>query len=134
MTSEKLSLIRTGMFAVTGLVCAAYAGMAILGNTPNPFGPWIPGVLGFGTGVMILLATLAAGRKATAQAMDEGYRADSQRAQQVGYWVALWMYPVFAVFLWQELLDWPTAFAAMGTLTGAAYLLPAVWFELRGRV
>mgnify|MGYP000651611222 CR=1 FL=1 len=132
--SEKLASLRIVLFGVTGAVCTAYALMAVVQGRPDPFLPWIPGFFGILSAALIVIAARAAGRAQAAQAMDEGYMVDNHRAQRFGYWVAVSLYPLFALIVWQGLIDWPTAFAAMGTLTGAAYLLGFVWFDLQGRI
>lgn len=133
LTSENLSNIRALVLGATGLICLAYAVLALLWGRPDPFSSWIPGLAGFMSAAIISIAALTAGRKNTERAADEGYRADNHRAQRISYWIALLLYPVFALFLANGLIDWSVAFAAMGTLTGAAFLLLFVFFDMRGR-
>ena len=52
----------------------------------------------------------------------------------MAYWVALLLYPIFGLLLSFGWVAPGVAFAAMGTLTGAAFLLLFVWFDLRGRL
>ena len=48
---------------------------------------------------------------------------DKRRAEAHAFWIALMMYPIFGILMTTGAVALPTAFAAMGTLTGAAYLL-----------
>lgn len=133
LTSDSLANIRTFVLGGTGIICLVYACMALLLGRPDPMPFWIPGLAGLCSGIIITLAARAAGPRNTEQAVDEGYLADTHRAQRFAYWVSLLLYPVFGLLLMQGWVSWSVAFAAMGTLTGAAYLLLFVWFDLQGR-
>lgn len=133
LSSQNLSNIRTFVLGGTGLICLAYAVLAMLWGRPDPFPSWIPGLAGFGSAAIISIAAIVAGRSKTAQAVDEGYVADTHKAQQISYWIALLLYPAFGLLLWSGWVTWQVAFAAMGTLTGAAFLLLFVLFDLRGQ-
>ena len=85
---------------------------------PDPFPFWIPGILGLISAALIFALAAAAGRNTAQQALDEGYIMDKRRAEAQAFWVALMLYPIFGLFMGAVAL--PTAFAAMGTLTGAA--------------
>lgn len=125
--------IRVIVFGLTGLVCLLYALLAVLNGRPDPFSPWIPGIFGVVSALVVMVATYSAGPRNAAMAGDEGFSHDFQRAQGVGYWTALMLYPVFGYLLSQGMVSFAVAFAAMGTLTAAAFLLPFVWFDLKGR-
>ena len=132
--SELFAVTRVVMFGLTGLACLIYAGLALATGNPVPMPAWIPGGLGALSALILWITGSAIGDTASAQAMDEGYDADVTRAQQIGFWVAILLYPIFSVFLMMGFVDWPVAFAAMGTLTGATFLLLFVLFDLRGRL
>ena len=58
---------------------------------------------------------------------------DKRCAEAHAFWIALMLYPIFGPsWPWAQ-LPCPTAFAAMGTLTGAAYLLLFTYYDAMGR-
>lgn len=132
-SEESFSIIRACVLGLTGLLCLTYAGLALLLGRPDPMPWWIPGAAGLASVVVVWGVALVAGHREAARASDEGYGADNGRAMQLAFWVALLLYPAFALPLHERWLAWPTAFAAMGTLTGATYLLLFAWFGLRLR-
>ncbi len=71
--------------------------------------------------------------RSASAATDEGYFADWGRAQRHAYWVAIALYPLFAVFMALDWVDYREAFAAMGTLTGGSVLAFFVAYDLKGR-
>lgn len=123
ISTDTLSTFRRIMFAITGLTCLAYAGLALVQMRPDPFPFWIPGILGLISAALIFALAAAAGRNTAQQAFDEGYIMDKRRAEAQAFWVALMLYPIFGLFMATGAVALPTAFAAMGTLTGAAYPL-----------
>jgi len=133
LTSDSLSTFRRIMFAITGLTCLAYAVLALLQMRPDPFPFWIPGILGLISAALIFALASAAGRKSAQQAFDEGYIMDKRRAEAHAFWIALMLYPIFGVLMAMGAVALPTAFAAMGTLTGAAYLLLFTYYDAMGR-
>ena len=133
MTDEMIANIRLGTLGITGLVCAAYGILALATAHPAPMPAWIPGGFGFASAIAITLAARIAPATAVRMAMDESYDYDNHRAQRFSYWIALFLYPLFGLLLWSTLVAWPVAFAAMGTFTGASYLLLFTWFDLKAR-
>lgn len=134
MNSETISRIRLVAFGLTGLTCLIYGGLSVLNGQPDPFHPAIPGLMGAATAIILLLTAFggdAAGARIAWE--DEGYKNDTARAAQIGYWIALFNYPVFAALLYFKLLNGSVAFAAMGTFTAAAFLLSFVYLDLKGR-
>ena len=75
----------------------------------------------------------AAGRKNAQQALDEGYIMDKRRAEAHAFWIALMLYPIFGLLMTTGAVALLTAFGAMGTLTGAAYLLLFTHYDAIGR-
>lgn len=71
--------------------------------------------------------------EARTMANDEMHRQITHRAQRNAYWMTLAMFPIFAIGVAMFDLRWNTVFAAMGTLTGAVYLLPLTYLEWRAR-
>ena len=132
LTSDSLSSFRRIMFAITGLTCLAYAALALLQVRPDPFPFWIPGILGIISAALIF-ALAAAGRKNAKQAFVEGYIMDKRRAQAHAFWIAMIFLPIFGIFTATGTVALPTAFAAMGTLAGAAYLLLFTYYDAMGR-
>ena len=120
------------MFAITGLTCLACAALALLQVRPDPFPFWIPGILGIISAALIF-ALAAAGRKNAKQAFVEGYIMDKRRAQAHAFWIAMIFLPIFGIFMATGTVALPTAFAAMGTLAGAAYLLLFTYYDAMGR-
>ena len=133
LISDSLSSFRRIMFAITGLTCLAYAVLALLQMRPDPFPFWIPGILVLISAALIFGLAAAAGRKNAQQAFDEGYIMDKRRAEAHAFWIALMLYPIFGVLMATGAVALPAAFAAMGTLTGAAYLLLFTYFDAMGR-
>jgi len=128
LTSDSLSSFRRIMFAITGLTCLACAALALLQVRPDPFPFWIPGILGIISAALIF-ALAAVGRKNAKQAFVEGYIMDKRRAQAHAFWIAMIFLPIFGVFMATGTVALPTAFAAMGTLAGAAYLLLFTYYD-----
>lgn len=133
MTSHSLSLTRSLSMGITGLVCGVYGILVLVIGRPDPLPFWVPGLVGIVAAIVIWMSAGASAEKAVNASFDEGYRADATMAQRAGFWVAIWLYPVFAVPLYLEWITYPSAFAAMGTLTAATYLLGSVLLDLRGR-
>lgn len=132
LTSDSLSSFRRIMFAITGLTCLACAALALLQVRPDPFPFWIPGILGIISAALIF-ALAAVGRKNAKQAFVEGYIMDKRRAQAHAFWIAMIFLPIFGIFMATGTVAMPTAFAAMGTLAGAAYLLLFTYYDAMGR-
>jgi len=132
LTSDSLSSFRRIMFAITGLTCLACAALALLQVRPDPFPFWIPGILGI-ISTALIFALAAVGRKNAKQAFVEGYIMDKRRAQAHAFWIAMIFLPIFGIFMATGTVALPTAFAAMGTLAGAAYLLLFTYYDAMGR-
>ena len=132
LTSDSLSSFRRIMFAITGLTCLAYAALALLQVRPDPFPFWIPGILGIISAALIF-ALAAVGRKNAKQAFVEGYIMDKRRAQAHAFWIAMIFLPIFGIFMATGTVALPTAFEAMVTLAGAAYLLLFTYYDAMGR-
>ena len=133
LTSDSLSTFRRIMFSITGLTCLAFAVLALLQMRPDPFPFWVPGILELISAALIFALAAAAGRKNAQQAFDEGYIIDKRRAEAHAFWIALMLYPIFGILMATGTVALPTAFAAMGTLTGAAYLLLFTYYDAMGR-
>ena len=121
------------MLGTTGAVTFAYAILALFYQTPSPFAVWLPGAFAVASVITLGLVGFILGNDRGGAALDEGYQHDRRRAESTSYWVALWLYPLFGFLLFQGVVSWPVAFAAMGCFTGSAYLLSFVYFDLRGR-
>ena len=48
------------------------------------------------------------------------------------FWIVLMLYPIIGVLMAMGAVALPTAFAAMGTLMGAAYLLLFTYYDAKG--
>lgn len=121
---DTLSRIRSVTMGATGAVRLLYAGMAAVTGQPSPMPAWIPGLFGIATAIVITLSCLAAGRTTARRAHDEFYRAQDHLAQRIGYWCALALYPLAGLLMAQDIMSLRLAMPIMGTLTGAAYLIP----------
>ncbi|MGH1459715.1 MAG: hypothetical protein ACRBBT_12530 [Paracoccaceae bacterium] len=132
ISAETIIRTRQLALAVTGLTCVLYAALALSTGQPDPLPFWLPGGVGIAAGIVITLSFVFAGRRPSRAAKDELYRRESALAQRIGYWTALALYPIFGLALAAGWVSFPVAFAAMGTLTGAAYLLPFVALNLWG--
>jgi uncharacterized membrane protein len=122
---------RTILLGIMGLSCLVYAILAIAQNDPQPIWWFIPMTAGLLASVGIAIAFLLGDSSARQMAHDEMYDALNHRARRHAYWIAVLMYPIFAVIIMTTGLSWETTFAAMGTLTSAAYLLLLTLYEWR---
>ncbi len=134
MTAKSLTLLRNSLFSLLGLVLVSYAIGVLLTGRPDPFWPLAPAIAGGVTALVVSLGALIAGRRASAVTWDEMARREWHGCLRFGYWVAVWLYPVFAMLLLTDRVDYPQAFAAMGTLTGAAPFLMFLAKWIKGRI
>lgn len=132
MTSDGLVRVRGGLMGFAGVVCLIYGVLALVTGQPDPMHPAIPGMAGLAAAVAIFLAFGRASAGTRKQATDEVFQMEMNAAVTVGFWVAILLYPMFAPFLMGGLITFEVAFAAMGTLTAAAYLLTFAFQTLRG--
>ena len=132
MSAESLVRLRGGLMGLAGLVCLIYGVLAVVSGQPDPMHPLIPGAAGIVATVAIFMAFGWASDVTRKQASDEVFRSEMNGAVKVGFWVAVFLYPVFAPFLVAGWTSFEVAFAAMGTLTAAAYLLTFAVTTLRG--
>jgi len=133
MQHRTLTLIRNACFSLLGLVLFSYSISVLVMGNPAPVSPLIPALSGVVTAIIVGLAALVAGRHSSAIAWDEMARYEWHKCLRFGYWVAVWSYPIFAVLLVNNVVDFPSAFAAMGTLAGASPFLMFLWKWTRGR-
>ncbi len=131
MTSTGFSRVRLGVLSATGAICLSYGVLALAWSEPDPMWPWLPVIFGVASVAIIALSARMAGARNARIASDELFRAQWHGAVQIGYWAALALYPIFTLLLLNNVTDYPTAFAAMATLTGAAPLLAFLWLSLR---
>ena len=127
----KIAKVRTTLLCITGLSCLLYAVLAIAQNRPDPIWWFVPSVTGILAMLGIFAAFSFASPAARSMAKDEMYIALAYRAQRHAYWISLFLYPIFAVGSYWGGLHWVTIFAAMGTLSGASYLLLLTFYEWR---
>ena len=132
MNADILARIRIAVFGGAGLVCASYSILALATGTPDPMSPWLPGVFGIAAATVMWISAMAAGLHEAGIAHDELYKLEWGLAVKFSYWFAIGLYPVFGVFLALGWVSPTTAFAAMGTATGAAPLLSFCIINLRG--
>ena len=132
MTADTLARIRIFVFGLAGLICAAYSLVAVATNTPDPISPWLPAVSGGVAALVMWSSAFSAGRRVAEIAHDELYKVEWGRALTVSYWFALALYPLFGVLMALGGVSPLTAFAAMGTATGAAPMLSFCIINLRG--
>ena len=130
-TENTISKVRSLTFLVTGLLCVAYAGLALMTGTPEPFPWWIPGIFGVLSAVLITLSATLAGDEAADRAMDELYTLVNHKAQRHAYWVSLALFVVISTLSVQGVIAFPIGFAVLGTAMGASYLLLFVWYDWR---
>lgn len=132
MTAETtFSRLRTVTLGTTGLICLAYALLALAQGRGDPMPWWVPGLAGGLSTLAIFAGAALAGRKATQAASDELHRLVDHKAQRHAYWVSLAVFVVFAVLSGQGVISPDVGFAVIGTSMGAAYLLLFVFYEWR---
>jgi len=134
MTAPTLTLIRNTSFSLLGLILLAYGLGVLITGSPQPFAWWVTAAAGIATAVIVTLASLLAGRRVAAITWDELALEEWKGCLRFGYWVAVWLYPLFAVLIGLSLVDLPQSFAAMGTLTASAPFLLFLSKWLRGQV
>ncbi len=134
MNARTLTLLRNASFSLLGLVLLAYGLGVLVTGSPEPFASWITAAAGIATAVVTSGAAALAGRRATQVAWDEMAREEWRRCLGFGFWVAVWLYPLFALLIGLSVVDWRQAFAAMGTLTAAAPFLLLMVKWAQGRV
>lgn len=134
MNGQQLALFRNLAFSTLGIGLAGYAGAVLVTGRPDPVSPLIPSLGGVGVAVLVSLAAYLAHKGAARVAWDELVRTSWKSALRAGYWVAIWLYAVFGLLLYTDLVTFPQAFAAMGTATGAAPFLFFLNAWIRGRV
>ena len=132
MTIEKLLIIRRLVFLAIGAVCVFYGLYYLLFGLTDRLNPFVPGSVGVAGAVILTLASAMGGRKVTQFVFDELSRAEWSKALKFGYWLAVALYPVFGVALWQGWVTHAQAFAVMGTFTGGVPLLFYSWLDARG--
>lgn len=131
MNFALLSRLRLVSFLLAGFTCLIYAVLALLFDRPDPVPFWVPGVVGALTGLFGLITGVFLPRVSNV-VWDELSRREWGASLQFGYWMALALYPLAGALLYADVFAWPTLFAAMGTLTGAAPLLCFAWLDTRG--
>lgn len=131
LTDTDIAKVRTVLLCMVGLSCLIYAVLALAQNSPQPIWWFIPAAMGCLASLGIFAAFAMGSATARKMASDEMYQQINHRAQRHAYWVALWLYPAFAMLVITFGIEWNTVFAAMGTLTGAAYLLLLTFYEWR---
>ena len=123
-SSELIARIRSVALGLTGVICIAYATLALATGVPDPISPWLPAVVGVVASAAIFVAFVLSDRSAGEIATDELYVAQNRRALAFGYWGAVALYPVFGLLIALDQVSTGLALPVMGTLTGAAYLIP----------
>ncbi|MEM1301922.1 MAG: hypothetical protein AAGH17_05005 [Pseudomonadota bacterium] len=134
MTANTLITLRIVLFAATGLICLAYAGMALWLGTPAPMPQLIPAVFGIATGVILTISSRRVGDEVADAVWDEGHDVDVARTTARSFWFSILLYPVFALLMGFDLVDPIVTFAAMGTLVGGVFCLMHSLTDLQGRV
>lgn len=132
MSGEGLVKLRGWLMGFAGLVCLAYGVLAIATGAPNPMPFFIPGLAGIAATIAIYLAFWQAGAASRRAASDEMFAAEMNGAVKVGFWFGIFLFPAFAPFLIAGWTTFDVAFAAIGTLMAAAYLLTFAVTTLRG--
>jgi hypothetical protein len=133
ITSDFIATARSVLFGLTGAACLAYGVLAVGMGRPDPIPFWIPGAFGMLSAIVLTLSSMAAGERRADQAWDEGYMADTRRAASLAFWSVMVLFPLSGVGMAIGLIEISTAFAAVGSLSAAVYLLLMTWFDLRAR-
>ena len=128
MTSQTLTLIRTGLYAIAGLICLSYASAALFGVQALPH--WAPIATAALVAVTFFAAAWLAGAQNMGVSLDESYRADAQSAAAMGFWMALGT----GTFLWVFSLGAELQLAITLTLSSAVFFLTHVVKEIRGNL
>lgn len=134
MNGQQLAGFRNIAFSALGLILAAYAIGVLVTGRPDPVSPLVPSLAGIIVAFLVSTTAWLSRKGAAGIAWDELVRSTWKSALRRGYWVAVWLYAVFGLALYNDLVTFPQAFAAMGTLTGAAPFLFFLVAWIRGRV
>jgi hypothetical protein len=132
MRSDALVRVRGGFMGVAGVICLVYGVLAVVTGRSDPMPPLIPGIAGIVAAIAIYLAFWQAGSASRQQASDEMFQAEINGAAKVGFWVGILLFPAFTPLLISGWTTFEVAFAAIGTLMAAAYLLTFALTTLRG--
>ena len=132
MTSDiSISRFRSILLGAVGLCCLGYAVLALAQNRPDPWLWYIPLLAGLIAAALIFAVFLRAGNDARKAASDELYNSTARKAAGIAYWTTICLYPLVWLCVQLFELEWNTAFAALGSLTGASYLLVLIYLEWR---
>jgi hypothetical protein len=132
MSGEGLVRLRGILMGFAGLVCLAYGVLAVATGVPNPMPIYIPGAAGIAATIAIYMAFWQSGKASRQAASDEMFNLEMNGAVKVGFWGGIALFPLFAPFLYASWITFDVAFAAIGTLMPAAYLLTFAVSTLRG--
>lgn len=128
MFSEStLTTIRTILFGTAGLVCAAYAVSALVGDARLP--DWLPPAIPLTVAAVFFLASLIAGQASAEASLDESYALTNKNAASAGFWGAL----IIGSAQWIAGIGAPFELAITLSGASAVYFLAHVLAEIRGR-
>ena len=131
MNADTLARIRLVVLGLAGAICAAYAQLAVLWNTPQPFTVWGPAAAGITASVVIWVSAFVAGERNTGIAMDELYKREWGLSVQFSYWFGIVLFILAAVAVAKGMISQSTGVAAFGTAYGASPMLAFCIISLR---
>jgi hypothetical protein len=128
MSSQTLTLVRTILYAMAGVICLGYAAAAIfqVQNLPH----WLPVATALAVAALFFAAAWIAGDRNIATSLDESYQLDRYIAATAGFWTAIGT----GTMLWVFSLGAPLQLAITLTLSSAAFFLTHVVREIRGHL
>ncbi|MCF6320880.1 MAG: hypothetical protein L3J32_03830 [Rhizobiaceae bacterium] len=121
---ELISRIQSVSMGLTGVMGLIYAGLVLATGKPEPISMWWPATFGLATALIIGISFVVAGSRVAGMATDELFNTQDNRAHRIGYWTALFLYPIFGYLIAQGYVAINLAFVAMAGLTAAAYMIP----------
>lgn len=134
MKAHTMTMIRNSSFSLLGLILLSYAIAVLVTGRPDPVSPIIPSAAGFLTAIIVTVAARMGQGNAASITWDELTRSEWNKSLKSAYWVAVWLYAPFGLMLYFDLVTFSQAFAAMGTLTGAAPFLVFMKSWIQGRI
>ena len=130
MSVESTILVRRAAFIIIGISCLSLAVAILVGFAQwREYSFW-PGYVGIAGALAMVVAGFAAGENAK-RVWDELYDAEWSKAIQTGYWLALFIFPLFGFIRYMGWLQTAESYALHGLFTGGLPLLYYVYLDMK---
>lgn len=138
INADKLAFIRTVFYGASGAAFLVFAGIALANGGIPAADSWytnlaiLPGLIGGAVALISLATGIMAGRRSADMAYDEGYRADRDKAQRVGFWTGIWSPLVLALLSGAGIIPNSGDLYSVVMLMAAMFFLSFTYLNLRG--